>query len=63
MVAGEIIRIQKERHAPAGGLADVLMKLGRYAEALRQARSARRVLTNAGPVHLAQLETHVGNVY
>jgi CHAT domain-containing protein len=42
---------------------DVLMKLGRYAEALRQARSARRVLTNAGPVHLAQLETHVGNVY
>lgn len=42
---------------------DVLMKMGRYAEALRQARSARRVLTNAGPVHLAQLETHVGNVY
>ena len=42
---------------------DVLMKLGRYAEALRQARSARRVLTDAGPVHLAQLETHVGNVY
>jgi CHAT domain-containing protein len=42
---------------------DVLMKMGRYAEALRQARSARRVLSQAGAVHLAQLETHVGNVY
>ena len=42
---------------------DVLMKLGRYADALRQARAARPVLTGAGPVHLAQLETHVGNVY
>ncbi|HJQ70820.1 MAG TPA: CHAT domain-containing protein [Blastocatellia bacterium] len=42
---------------------DVLMKLGRYQAALRQARAARRVLAEAGPVHLAQLETHIGNVY
>jgi CHAT domain-containing protein/tetratricopeptide (TPR) repeat protein len=42
---------------------DVLMKMGRYNDALRHARAARRVLAGAGPVHLAQLETHVGNVY
>jgi CHAT domain-containing protein len=42
---------------------DVLMKMGRYADALGQARLARRVLSGAGPVQLAQLETHVGNIY
>jgi CHAT domain-containing protein len=42
---------------------DVLMKMGRYTDALRAARAVRRVLAEAGPVHLAQLETHIGNVY
>jgi tetratricopeptide (TPR) repeat protein len=41
----------------------VLAHMGRYAEALRVARSARRVFTNGDQTQLAQLETNVGNVY
>ena len=42
---------------------DTLTHMGRYDEALRVARAARRVLASFDRVQLAQLETHVGNVY
>jgi CHAT domain-containing protein len=42
---------------------DTLTHMGRYDEALRVARAARRVLASFDQVQLAQLETHVGNVY
>src|SRR4029079_14599607 len=42
---------------------DALTHLGRYDEALGVARAARRVLASFDQVQLAQLETHVGNVY
>jgi len=42
---------------------DALTHVGRYAEALRVARAARRVLARTDPVQLAQLETNVGNIY
>ena len=48
--------IQKQR-------VDALTHVGRYAEALRVARSARRVFARTDPVQLAQLETNVGNIY
>ncbi len=41
----------------------VLRQMGRYDDALRTARAARRVLTRSEPAHLAQLESNVGNVY
>jgi CHAT domain-containing protein/tetratricopeptide (TPR) repeat protein len=41
----------------------VLNQLGRYSHALRVARIARRALAGREPVHLAQLETNVGNIY
>ncbi len=42
---------------------DALTQMGRYKDALRLARTARRALAKNEPVHLAQLETHVGNIY
>ncbi|MBI3650214.1 MAG: CHAT domain-containing protein [Acidobacteria bacterium] len=42
---------------------DTLTETGRYTEALRVARSARRVLAQSDPVQLAQLEINVGNIY
>lgn len=48
--------IQKQR-------VDALTHMGRYGEALRVARAARRVLARADSVQLAQLETNVGNIY
>ena len=42
---------------------DALTHVGRYAEALRVARVARRVLARTDAVQLAQLETNVGNIY
>lgn len=41
----------------------VLNLLGRYSEALRTAREARRALAGREPLQLAQLETNVGNIY
>ncbi len=40
-----------------------LTQMGRYDEALRAARAARRVLARGEPVYLAQLETNVGIIY
>jgi CHAT domain-containing protein len=42
---------------------DTLAELGDYAEALRVAASARRVLSRHDSVQLAQLEANVGNVF
>jgi CHAT domain-containing protein len=42
---------------------DALKFLGRYDEAFKSARSARRYLAKAGPLELAKLETNLGNVY
>jgi len=42
---------------------DALTHIGRYGDALRAARAARRVLARTDPVQLAQLETNVGNIY
>jgi len=42
---------------------DALTLAGRYSDALATARQARRVLARAEPVHLAQLENNVGNIY
>ena len=42
---------------------DALTELGRYDEALRVARDARRVLGAAGAVEQAKLETNIGNIY
>ena len=42
---------------------DALTELGLYDDALRVARSARRVLGTEGPVELAKLETNIGNIY
>jgi CHAT domain-containing protein/tetratricopeptide (TPR) repeat protein len=42
---------------------DALKYLGRFDEALRTARSARRSLALAGSIQVAQLEANVGNVY
>jgi CHAT domain-containing protein/tetratricopeptide (TPR) repeat protein len=42
---------------------DALTHIGRYADALRVARAARRVFARSNPVQLAQLETNVGNTY
>jgi len=41
---------------------DALTHLGRFTEALRMAQSVRRALAEE-PVHLAQLEANVGNIY
>lgn len=40
-----------------------LTQMGRYEEALRTARAARRVLSGRAPVYLGQLETNVGIIY
>jgi len=40
-----------------------LIQLGRYQDALRIARSARRVLARGEPVELGQLEANIGNIY
>ena len=40
-----------------------LTQMGRYDEALRAARAARRLLARGEPLYLAQLEANVGNVY
>jgi CHAT domain-containing protein len=42
---------------------DVLVYLGRFKDALRTARVARRSLAKAGMIQIAQLETNVGNIY
>ena len=42
---------------------DAPMQMGRYPEALRIARSARRMMPRGSLFKLAQLETNVGNVY
>lgn len=42
---------------------DALTHIGRYGDALRVARAARRVLARTDPVQLAQVETNVGNIY
>jgi CHAT domain-containing protein/tetratricopeptide (TPR) repeat protein len=42
---------------------DALKYLGRFDDALRTARSARRSLAVAGSLQVAQLEANVGNVY
>jgi CHAT domain-containing protein/tetratricopeptide (TPR) repeat protein len=42
---------------------DALTHAGRYDDALRVARAARRALRAGEPVQLAQLEVNVGNVY
>jgi len=42
---------------------DALTHAGRFGDALESARQARRVLAGDQPVHLAQLETNVGNIY
>lgn len=42
---------------------DAPMQMGRYPDALRIARSARRMLPPSSLMKLAQLETNVGNVY
>lgn len=42
---------------------DALKYLGRFQEALRTARAARRPLAKAGNIQIAQLEANVGNVY
>jgi CHAT domain-containing protein len=55
-LAKEAARLQKQQ-------IDTLTETGRYQEALRLARSARRVLAQDDAVQLAQLETNVGNVY
>lgn len=41
----------------------VLTHMGRYDEALRVARSARRVLAHGNRIELAQLETNIGTIY
>jgi CHAT domain-containing protein len=41
----------------------VLIDSGRYQEALRIAKAARRHLASSTPVQLAQLETNIGNIY
>ncbi|HEU4386635.1 MAG TPA: CHAT domain-containing protein [Blastocatellia bacterium] len=40
-----------------------LIQLGRYRNALRTAGTARRVLSQADPVQLAQLEANIGSIY
>ena len=40
-----------------------LTQMGRYDEALKVSRASRRVLSKGQPVHLAQLETHVGILF
>jgi len=40
-----------------------LTQIGRYDEALTVSRASRRVLSKGEPVHLAQLETHIGILY
>jgi CHAT domain-containing protein/predicted hydrocarbon binding protein len=42
---------------------DALTHLGLFDKALRTARTARRVLARTEPVHHAQLEANVGNIY
>jgi CHAT domain-containing protein len=42
---------------------DALKFLGRYDDAFKRARSARRYLAQADPMELAKLETNLGNVY
>lgn len=53
---GEAAVVQKQQ-------VDALTHIGRYADALRVARAARRVFAGTNPVQLAQLETNVGNTY
>lgn len=40
-----------------------LIQLGRYQSALQVARGARRVLLQADPIQLGQLEGNIGNIY
>ena len=40
-----------------------LLMMGRYDDALRTARQARRVLSRQEPVELAQLDTNIGHIY
>ena len=40
-----------------------LLMMGRYEDALRTARQARRVLSRGEPVELAQLDTNIGHIY
>jgi len=42
---------------------DALKFLGRYEDAFKSARAARRYVAQAGPLELAKLETNLGNVY
>lgn len=42
---------------------DALTHAGRYRDALEAARESRRVLSQSGPVQLAQLEANVGNIF
>src|SRR5215471_12892586 len=42
---------------------DALKFLGRYDDAFKGARAARRYAAQAGPIELAKLETNLGNVY
>jgi CHAT domain-containing protein len=42
---------------------DALTHIGRYGDALRVARKARRVLVRKNTVQLGQLETNIGNIY
>jgi CHAT domain-containing protein/tetratricopeptide (TPR) repeat protein len=42
---------------------DALIYLGRFNDALRTARLARRSLAKAGMIQIAQLEANIGNVY
>jgi tetratricopeptide (TPR) repeat protein len=56
-------RMSKEAAAIQKQQVDALTHAGRYDDALRVARAARRALRAAEPVQLAQLEANVGNVY
>lgn len=40
-----------------------LIQLGRYRNALQTAGNARRVLSKADPIQLAQLDANIGNIY
>jgi CHAT domain-containing protein len=56
-------RLSKEAAILQKQQIDTLTETGRYTEALRVARAARRVLAPGDPVQLAQLETNVGHIY
>ncbi|HKV39213.1 MAG TPA: tetratricopeptide repeat protein, partial [Blastocatellia bacterium] len=48
--------VQKQQITP-------LVHLGLYGPALQKARGARRVLARTEPLHYAQLEANIGNIY